>query len=573
MRPIFFILLLATVLRLWGIGYGFPLFLVNDEPALVLGALKMIELKTLVPAWHQEEFRTVLYYPPLSSYFYLIALSPVLAVDYALQKFPPRAAYAERLVLDPGFLWIAARVWNALMGVGTVALAYAITRRITASERAGLFAALFLALSFYHLQLSQVVRHWMPASLLVYAAWWASLAVRETRGWKPYILAGLFAGLGMGVNTSSVIVLLPAVISHIARRGESLRGKLVSPRLWAMMALVGALAALFTLLYPYGFTRGEGASSVGADIAMRWGFLAAKTIPGWLDFLSSYGWLLWRYETTLLAAAIAGAVLLVRRNTLAVVTVFLFGLAYLTMLYFFFNKIPRALVFILPALSILAGYGVDRIMLRLQNAFPPGLFSIFLVPAVLFIVFFAYPLGIDVAYDRLLARADTRLVARRWVEEHVPPGTKILADSQYLRFINTKGGIRELSALNPAGLRAQDRLLAERDDGGYPAPAYHLLNLHFLTRERAEGTRRDAAYFRAMGFRYVIVEYEYADQSDLDPRTREIIRGLGLVKRFQPFSGRGFDRALDISGEIATIHPVQLLRLERFGQIVDVYEL
>ena len=73
-KLIFWILLLALVLRLWGITYGFPLFLVNDETPHVYGALKMIELKTLIPAFHQEEFSKVLYYPPLLSYFFLVTL-------------------------------------------------------------------------------------------------------------------------------------------------------------------------------------------------------------------------------------------------------------------------------------------------------------------------------------------------------------------------------------------------------------------------------------------------------------------------------------------------------------------
>ena len=116
-KPIVWVLLGAFVLRLFGIPYGFPLFLVNDEPAFVLGALKMMELKTLVPAWHSAEFQKVLYYPPFLAYFYLIALAPVLAVHYLASGLPSLAAYQDAFTMNPSFLWIAARVLNALMGV------------------------------------------------------------------------------------------------------------------------------------------------------------------------------------------------------------------------------------------------------------------------------------------------------------------------------------------------------------------------------------------------------------------------------------------------------------------------
>ena len=44
------ILLLALGVRLIGIDYGLPLALVHDEPPFIFGALKMLELKTLIPA-------------------------------------------------------------------------------------------------------------------------------------------------------------------------------------------------------------------------------------------------------------------------------------------------------------------------------------------------------------------------------------------------------------------------------------------------------------------------------------------------------------------------------------------
>ncbi len=568
-KPIFWILLFALTLRLWGITYGFPFFLVNDEPALVLGALKMIELKTVVPAWHEEEFRKVLNYPPYTSYFYLVALAPVLAVHYLLAGLPTPEAYRDMVTLTPSFLWVAARILNALMGVAVIAITYAIAKRVTASERASLLAAMFLALSFYHIQLSQVVRHWMPALVLISAAWLAGLSFRSSGGFRPYLLAGLFAGLAMGVNTSSVVALLPLALFHVSSHGRSIGQSLSDRRLWAMIGLSLALALLSVALYPYALTRGEGAGTAGGDLAMRFQNLAAKSVGEWLWFLASYGRLLVRYETTLAPAALVGAWLLFRRARAFVAAMLLFALVYFTFLYLFFNAIPRALIFLLPPLAVFAGYGLDRLLAAGQRAIRSGL----VLYGLGFLVFFAYPLLVDLRYDYLMSRDDTRILVRHWIEAEIPSGTKILANLPYLRLTNTKDGIRELEALDPEALRAADRVLLRTDEGAYPSPAYHVLNLHFLAPATPTRLVGDAGYFRDRGFRYFIVEYEYANRVDLDPHSRDLLHGLRLVKRFSPFAQEDGSRSLDISGEIATVNPLELFRFSRFGQFVEIYEL
>ncbi|MEK9170042.1 MAG: hypothetical protein AAB674_00130, partial [Patescibacteria group bacterium] len=77
-----YILIFSFLVRLAGIGYGLPLWLIDDEPPFTLAALKMIQLKTLLPAFHMEEFKAFLYYPPYLSYLYLLPFSILLGVKY-----------------------------------------------------------------------------------------------------------------------------------------------------------------------------------------------------------------------------------------------------------------------------------------------------------------------------------------------------------------------------------------------------------------------------------------------------------------------------------------------------------
>src|SRR3989338_8868905 len=71
------ILALAALLRLAGVAYGLPFWLVDDEPPFILAALKMLELKTALPFLHATDFQTILYYPPSLSYLFLIPFAPL----------------------------------------------------------------------------------------------------------------------------------------------------------------------------------------------------------------------------------------------------------------------------------------------------------------------------------------------------------------------------------------------------------------------------------------------------------------------------------------------------------------
>lgn len=572
--PLAFLLLLALALRVVGIGYGFPLFLVNDEPALVLGALKMIELKTVIPVFHEEEFRKVLYYPPFASYVYLAALLPVFLIHYAILGFPGPVVYADHLALDPSVVWTAARFITILFSLLVIVLVYHLARRVGASNRAALFGAAFLTFSYFHLQVSQVVRHWMLASVFLYAVWLAALHIREDDSWRWYRRAGLLSGLAMGVNTSAAIALLPALISHFAKRGRSVVQSFFSTRLLTLVAFAIGVVALATILYPYGFTRGEGASSVSGDLGRRFAFLQEKNMSEWATFLAAYARLLIRYEITLVVAAIVGVIALWRKNLLFVATTLAVAVIYITALYLFFNEIPRALVFLLPGLAVLAGYGADRSMKWLENYSPAHRVSIFAVPTVIGVVFFVYPFMLDLRYDYLLSRDDTRLVAIQWIRGHIPEGSKILMDSQYVRLPNTEEGIQALERVDASALRSQDRALLRTPSDQYPAPSFFVLNLALLEQSTVERKERDSQYFRNQGFQYLVVEYERTNMSDIHPATRDLLAELPLLKRITPFRpGVILPATVDASGEIASIGFRDFFKFDRFGQIVDIYDL
>ncbi|MBI2639329.1 MAG: phospholipid carrier-dependent glycosyltransferase [Candidatus Sungbacteria bacterium] len=578
-RPIFWILFLALFLRLGGIAYGFPLFLVKDEPALIYGALKMAELKTLVPALHQDEFKKVLYYPPGPSYFYLIGLAPFVGIHYLLSGLPPFTDYKNTLAVDPGFIWLIGRVFNAFFGIANIFLVYLLARKLFQSEKAGLFAALFLAVSFYHLQLSQVVRHWMPAALLIYAVWFLSAKIAAGEGGsKIYAAIGILLGVSVGgINTASVVGLVPFMLAHFFRPATTPFWKKIVDRKFIFSILLFALISLiFVALYPYGFTRAEGASGPSVDVVQRLSGLADKSILGLIEFVWFYTKLLLRYETILFVFALLGAAFLFfKRNPRWVLGGALFVVLYLALLYSFFNPIPRGLIFILPLFAVFAGHTADVLWNKLVALAILQYSAVlkYLITALFVILFFGWQSVTDFRYDWLIFQPDTRLEASAWVARHILEGEKILADSQYLRIPNTKEGIKNLERIDSGALRAADYARLRFSDELYPKPAYHFLNLHFVSRDSQERKISDAEFFRKQGFRYFIVEYDYFDRRDLDPRSAALVRQSRLVARFDNGAGQKFETATDAGGEIATISLADLFRIQRLGKFVEIYEL
>lgn len=575
-KPIFLILFGALLLRLWGVSYGLPLFLVNDETPHVYGALKMIELKTLIPALHAEEFRDVLYYPPLLSYFYLIVLAPVIVIHYLASGMPPLDTYRAMLALDPSFLWIAARAVMAAIGTLGIYLTYRIAQHLSGSRRAGLLAAVFLALSFYHLQLSHNVRHWLPASVLLAFLWERALAMRGgTPPLRSWLALGAVAGAAAGgVNTAAAVGLIPPLAARLGRSGgEGWRQRLFSREVFILLAAFAASTLLLVALYPYGLTRAEGASGATADVAGRFATLAAKSFSGWLEFLGRYMRTLWEFETPLFLLSLAGmAFLWMRRERFWVGVTAFYVIAFFTLLYLFDDFTARGVVFVTPILAAFAGCAAHEIWRKLEIkklSAPYRQFFNFLVSLFFFLVIFGWQLAVDLRYQWLLSRPDTRLVARQWLLSNLPADARVLMDAQYLRLPNTPEGARLIGSIDPEALRAADRAVLALGENA-PRLAVAAVNLDLVSPPIRRSLTADPDALIRQGFTHLVFEYRTADGIRDD--VRRIAERGALLAHFSPWKTPR-PVSYDGSGKLERLSLTELWTLERFGLFVDVYQL
>ncbi|HKP19842.1 MAG TPA: glycosyltransferase 87 family protein [Gaiellaceae bacterium] len=296
-------------------------------------------------------------------------------------------------VLSPFQAWqaepsyLAARVVVAVFGIGAVAAAWWLGRTAY-GQTAGLVAAAAVAVETTGVAYSHMAVTDVPMTALVAVS--LALAVGGRLEW-----AGVAAGLAAGAKYPAVILLAPLLVAGWRRWR----------RLAAALALgVGAFLATspYLLVHPH----------QAWDDATRVQRLARE---GWLGFehdsfaLFAFTGKLWDGLGPALVVAVLGLVLALRRRSRADLILAAFVLVYFADLLTLRAHFDRYVLPLVPALAALAGR---------QRFLAPATLGLLVVPLV-------WAIGDDVR----LTRTDTRAVAESWIVAHVPPGSRVAAES------------------------------------------------------------------------------------------------------------------------------------------------
>jgi len=548
-KLILFILFLALLTRILGINYGLPYFFVGDERSLIAGALKMAELKTLIPAFHPQEFK-LLYYPPLMSYIYLAFLGPIIGLKYLTGSFVNFQDFKTYLVLNPGFIWFFGRLLNVLIGIGTIYLIYLIGKKVF-NEWTGLLAATFLTFSFLHIQLSHFTRHWVPTLFFTYLVIFFAFSFCKQPHKKYYFLAGLFSGLAFGISYVTALSWIVILLAHFLCRDSSFFDKLKCKNLWIGFVIFLILSLVFILLYPQEFLR----MTIGEDT----GLTTNKSLINYLLSFIYYFKILVFYEPIILLFSLFGFLLLIFHQKRHLIIFLAFSLLYITVLYLFFHNEPRYIILIVPWLCILAGYSVYILISQITKR---NLSSL-LIFLVLFLIF-CYPIAVSIKYGELLTQKDTRILAKEWIEKNIHPESKIVTDWAGIKLIPDKKSILLQRKLDENSLRVADRVLLNLDNSKYPQVKFSVLRLHFI----GEKLPKDLfPYIKDNNYQYFVVDYW--QKKELTSQDKSIIKKGHLIKKFTTGVG---NISYDINNNF--IKPISIIfHLKRLGPIVEIYKL
>ncbi len=407
------LLLLAALLRVWGLAYGQP------NPAYL-------------PSTAQKGLLHEQAYIHPDEYFYVAIPAQMLLEGRANPQFFENPSFliylnaltfgltgeTERLPRDevalrslaPFRLYVVGRAYSAMGGLLAVAATVAVGRML-AGRFAGLVAGGVVAVSFPMVQHAHYATTSSLASGFVALCLWASYAALKGRPARAGMLvwAGIFAGLAAGNRYNAAAVALVVFVAGLVllRRHPTRRTLLYVCLGW------GAFPLAFVATSPYvvlDFPRFWADFSM---IAARFSGIDAASYAPWNGL-----WLEYRYIIVFGLGAPAALMALWgawrgRRLSDAWV-LWCYILPYSVVV--LWTAVPhigdQLTVPIIPALAIFAGVGAVSIA-RVVGRVPLLLGAL------------VVPLSLSLMMVSLLSQTDTRDVAALWINEHVPQGARI----------------------------------------------------------------------------------------------------------------------------------------------------
>jgi len=409
------ILVAGFALRVWNIDYGLPFVYSIDEGSHFTSRAVEMFWQDLDPGYYQNP----------AAYTYLVyallrAMYGPLGFVFDLQF----ANVTDQFDKNPTEIWIAARTLAAGLCMGGVAATYWAARRLW-GVREGLVAAAVLAFAFLPVAYSRVAVTDVGALIGVALSLGLAVLAHQRGGLRWFALAGAAAGLAVSFKYTAGLALLPvaiAAVGRIAMPGSG-AGRAEAVRALAGLALGTCLAAVvFIALNPYLF---DSLDAWWSDLRDQADVARDQPKPGQESGGVSYylDSLTWGLGWALAFAALAGAVIELRRNVVRGLMLIAVPLALFVYLSAQSRYFGRWLLPAYPALAMLAaaavGQAAELLQERWRRPSAPRLAGI--LAAALTVLLLAQSFAADVRSAQVLGRDDTRQQARDWLEDHYPP--------------------------------------------------------------------------------------------------------------------------------------------------------
>jgi hypothetical protein len=423
------ILVLAALLRLWALDSGLPNIRTRPDETEVIQS-------TLGPARGDFDVEWVSY-PSAYIYACWIWGEVGLRAGQAL-GLVPAGNYAKVVRRSPEHVYLIQRMFSAAAGVAAVWLLMILARR-SLGEAPALVAGLLLATCFLHVRDSHAAKPDALLSLAVLVALLSMVPLARRASLGNGLLAGIGVGAAMAVKYPGVVLLVPAYAAAVM--GSEAKGW----RRWlpAPAVAAGAAAALFFVATsPYLILNRESVAMIRRILGFVFPQLFLESIaeeqaeslpvlegPELSDYGSPAWWgtLLYHARFSLwygigmlptLLAPLAVVWGFASRRALCVLAA-TFAVAYYLVVGMSPAMMARYMTPLLPILFLLeAGMTFDAASRYAGNRALPAL-------ALATLVLVAEPLASAVAHNRIAAKTDTRVLATRWLSEHLEPGTRL----------------------------------------------------------------------------------------------------------------------------------------------------
>lgn len=454
------VIALALVLRMIGLQYGLPAVYNPDEVSIMARALSFAK-GTLNP--HNFLYPTF--------YFYVLFawVGMYLAFVWLTGRVASVAALQQLYFTNPAGIYTAGRTLGVACGAATVLLLYRLAARLT-DRPAAIAAAIFLAIAPLHVRDSHYIKHDVPATLAVVAAYlaivriWPCAPAEGVRN-REILLAGAACGVAFSTHYYCIFLVFPLAWA-ILQSARNANARQAAERL----ALAGlASAVVFFLLSP--FIALEPVTAWRDLTANRQIVIDRAVSGGAFAPAQRYLHILWSDSmgTPVILLGAAGALWMAVMQPARAVLLLAFPVPFFV---FITNTFPasRYLNPTLPFIALLAGNAVASLSGRLGGR--AAIFWLLTVGS-------ATP-GFLAALrgDMFFRQEDTRTIARRYIESRIPAGSSILIQPYSVPLTASREALIEALAHNVGAITAAStKFQLQLSLNPYPAPAYRLIFL------------------------------------------------------------------------------------------------
>ncbi|HVS29215.1 MAG TPA: glycosyltransferase family 39 protein [Solirubrobacteraceae bacterium] len=415
-------------LRLWGIRQGMPYAYNSDEN---------LHFVTHAVGFFGHGYNPHYFVnPPFFTYLVHVVL---------LLAYGPGNAAGHAFATHPADVWLIGRLVSVGMNLVAIVLIY-LAGAVFFERRVGLLAAAVAATSFLPVFYSHLALNDAPTLAPVALTLYGSARILRDGGRRrDYAIAAIGLGLATATKYLAAILVLPllgAAVCHWRAEGGRLPSRPLQAHLrslwrlrwvgelWRLRAVRYALVALagslmvFVLANPYSlldlhtFASGlKGQATMTATTK-----LGAGTRNGYLFYLHAFTWGVGWVPSLM---ALAGAILLVARRQRVALVLLPGALAYLLFVGQEQRFFGRWLMPIFAIVFILAGYAGVELTRAVARQRPRLMTALVALVAVALCIQGVISV---IHSDQVLARADTRNLAHRWLARHVPAGSTVVVD-------------------------------------------------------------------------------------------------------------------------------------------------
>lgn len=395
------ILLVAALIRIWGVNFGFPGLVHYDERWFVPNSFCALTGK--LNRVHS-----------IFGSFLPFLTGLVFGVCYFVLRIfrvvDSPAGFFEWYLKDPSTLYLIGRIIFVFLGVGLVALTYVIGRKLY-SKRVGLSAALLTTFTFLLVQQSKFMKGDTSAALLILLSFYYAISLIKNYTLRYYILCGVSLGLAIGAKYYSFVFILVPLFLHFTcyPKIQSVKSHLWLVYLVLSTGLTFLAVTPKAIIYPSQFlAQISGRNAFGA-------WIPTEGVPGSLFYIKEYlkGGMGLPFEVV---AFLGCFYLLILRHPKDM-SIFIFIFSFLFLLNFLTN-FDRFAVPMIPFLAIAA----SKLLCDFTERIKYKEVILWVVSGLIIL-----PSGIDsIKYNYLITQPDTRNIAKLWIEEHIPANSKVV---------------------------------------------------------------------------------------------------------------------------------------------------